>query len=82
MKIGEKELALSKEERAEAIRHLQAYLEEKFEAKIGNLSGELFLDFIAEKIGIYYYNLGVVDSIALMNEKTEDLYLLMKMAKR
>lgn len=72
---------LSKEERADAIEKLTEYLDQNLDIELGNLQGELLLDFLSEKIGIYYYNQGVSDSIKMMNEKVEDLYLLIRIAE-
>lgn len=41
---------------------------------IGELSAELFLDFITEKIGPVFYNQGIRDAQAFLSEKLEDLY--------
>jgi uncharacterized protein (DUF2164 family) len=74
-------LTLSKEERSDAIEKLTEYLDKNLDIELGNLQGELLLDFLSEKIGIYYYNQGVSDSIKMMNEKVEDLYLLIRIAE-
>ena len=46
---------------------------------IGSLPTEIFLEYISEKVGPYYYNQGVTDAMQMMTEKTEELYLLMKL---
>lgn len=45
---------------------------------IGDLQAGLLVDFIAQNIGVYYYNKAIADSMSFIAEKTEDLYLLMK----
>lgn len=77
----EKDLSLSKEERVDAIENLTEYLETNFDIELGNLQGELLLDYLSEKIGIYYYNQGVSDSIKMMTQKVEELYLLIRIAE-
>lgn len=77
----EKALILSKEERADALESLKEYMEEYLDVELGNLQGELLLDYLSEKIGIYYYNQGIYNSIKMMGEKVEDLYLLIQIAK-
>ena len=77
-KIDKQRLQLTTEQRTEASELLREYMEAHFDVEIGNLGSDLFLDFLEEKIGGHFYNLGVSDSMQLMQEKTEDLYLLMK----
>ena len=78
MSKQEQSLKLTKEQRKEVSTLLRDYLEANFDVEIGNLGSDLFLDFLEEKIGAHFYNLGVNDSMQLMTEKVEDLYLLMK----
>lgn len=78
MSKSKQDLKLSKEQREEASSLLREYLESNFDVEVGNLGSDLFLDFLEERIGGHFYNLGIQDSIHLMNEKTEDLFLLMK----
>lgn len=80
-KNTEKTFTLSKEERADVVENLTEYLDKNLDIELGNLQGELLLDYLSEKIGIYYYNQGVSDSIKMMNEKVEDLYLLIRIAE-
>ena len=78
MKKKEDELPLTKTQKANAVSKLRAYVNENFETEIGNLQAEIFLEYIAKNIGIYFYNKAVADSLAFISEKTEDMYLLMK----
>ena len=71
-------IELPKEEKLKAAAKIREYIKENFEAEIGNLQAGIFLDFITQHVGIYYYNKGIADSLALMTEKMDDLYLLMK----
>ena len=57
---------------------IREYVSENFETDVGNLQAELFLEFISENVGTYYYNKAVMDSMAFIIEKADDLYLLMK----
>lgn len=69
---------LTKEQKEKAVAKIKAYVLENYDAEIGNLQAEIFLDFIGEHIGAYYYNMGIADSMAFMTDKIEDFYLLMK----
>lgn len=78
MRGRENRVELTREQRLEIVEIIKPYIEEKFEVEVGGLQVEFFVDFLAEKVGRYFYNVGVQDSYAHMEEKVEDLYLLMK----
>ncbi len=69
---------LSKDNKESSILLLQKYSEESFEEPLTGLQASILLDFIEKNIGKFFYNKGVEDSIDLMKEKADDLYLLMK----
>ena len=69
---------LTKGQKEKAIVHIKAYVLENYDVEIGNLQAEIFLDFITEHTGAYYYNMGVADSMTFMSDKIEDFYLLVK----
>ena len=71
-------IALTKEQKENAAENIKEYLCENFELDIGNLQADMFLDFITEKIGGCYYNKAVIEAIAAMTDKVDDLYLLLK----
>jgi len=78
MKKNENVINLTKEQKMNAVAKLKHYLSENFDMDAGNLETEFFLEYITKNIGVFYYNNAVADSLAFINEKTEDLYLLMK----
>jgi len=69
---------LTKEEKTRSVEKLKPFLSEQFDTDAGNLRTEMVIDFIARHIGPCFYNRGVMDSMAAMNERVEDLYLLLK----
>jgi uncharacterized protein (DUF2164 family) len=71
-------IPLTKEQKQNAVANIKEYIEKNFEIDIGTMRSEFFLDFINEKIGVYFYNKAVADAQAFMIEKADDLYLLMK----
>jgi uncharacterized protein (DUF2164 family) len=71
-------IPLTKEQKENAVAKIKEYVLENFDVEVGNLQSEIFLDFITEHIGVYYYNKGIADSMAFMTDKIEDFYLLMK----
>jgi uncharacterized protein (DUF2164 family) len=54
-------IAISKEDRQQAVESLQRYFEENFEEPLGYLPAESLLDFIATEIGPLMYNQAVRD---------------------
>ena len=71
-------IPLTKEQKKLAAGKLKEYIEKNFEIAIGNLQAETFLDYITKHIGAYYYNAAVMDSLAFLAEKTDDMYLLLR----
>lgn len=78
MKKTDDTIPLTKEQKTKAALKIKEYIAENFELDIGNLQAGFFLDFITKNIGIYYYNQAVSDSMSLITEKIDDMYLLMK----
>ncbi|PKM52298.1 MAG: DUF2164 domain-containing protein [Firmicutes bacterium HGW-Firmicutes-7] len=71
-------IELAKEQKKKAVEEIREYFAREREDLIGELAGELILDFITDKLGPYYYNQAVSDVQKYMNEKVEDLYGIMK----
>ena len=78
MRKYDEAIQLTKEQKAEAVSKIKLYLEKNFQVELGNLHVEIFLEYLTENIGLYYYNKAIGEALAFMNEKTEELYLLMK----
>jgi uncharacterized protein (DUF2164 family) len=73
-----KKIELTKEEKRQIINAIKTYFEKERDEELGDLSAEIIMDFIAEKIGPYFYNQGVRDAQSYLSEKIEDLYGLEK----
>lgn len=65
---------LEKDEKQILIDEIKRYYLKERNEEIGDLAADLILDFITQKIAPVFYNRGVRDSIAVMNEKVEELY--------
>lgn len=66
-------------EQAEEIRTvLKNYFSDELEMEVGDLQVDMFIEFLNQHIGKQYYNLGVLESIQAIKEKTDDLVLLIK----
>lgn len=68
----------SKEQSEEMVEVLKACLAQELELEASNLQAMLFLEVLNQKIGKYYYNVGIADAVKVMKEKSEDLVLLTK----
>ncbi len=69
---------IKKEVAEDVANDLFAYLNNELDIEITSLQSILLTDFITNEIGRHYYNQGVSDSIEVMKDKTDDLYLIMK----
>ena len=73
-----KKFKLAKEVKEEIVADIQRYFSDELDESIGNLSAELLLQFMIEKVGPAIYNQGIRDAHALVSKKLEDLYGLEK----
>jgi uncharacterized protein (DUF2164 family) len=78
MKRKEEFIPLTPNQKATAAAKIRDYIAENFDTDIGNLQSEIFLEFITESFGAFYYNKAIADSLAFITDKTEDMYILMK----
>lgn len=69
-----KRLTLSKEQREQAVSDLKEFFLNQRDEEIGDLQATLFLDFFTEKLAPIFYNLGLNDAKAMLEEKLEDLH--------
>ena len=69
---------LTKEKQEDMIASIKAYFLKERDEEIGDLASGFILDFIIEKLAPEFYNQGVWDSYAYMNEKVEDLLEIQK----
>lgn len=60
-------------EKKAIVEHIQTYFSAELDHEIGNLGAEMFLDFISEKIGVYYYNRGLTDAQVVVTKKMDDI---------
>jgi len=67
-------ITLTKEQNKNAVEEIRSYFENERDESIGDLQGQLVLDFIIDKIGPIIYNQGIEDMQRYMNEKVEDMY--------
>ncbi len=76
--MREKErIALEREKKEEMVKAIVHYFKQERDEEMGQLAAGMVLDFIIEKLAPEFYNQGVLDSCAYMNEKVEDLQSLL-----
>jgi len=66
-------IKFSKEEKEIIIRKVQMYFNDELDQKIGQFDAEFLLDFFSEEVGSYYYNRGLIDAQAVLDNKLEDI---------
>jgi uncharacterized protein (DUF2164 family) len=66
-------IAFSREEKAQIVDRIKGYFERELDMEIGGFDAEFLLDFFSEKIGPYYYNRGLQDAKAVIEEKLENI---------
>lgn len=66
-------LKLDPVERETVIGDIINYFLTERNEEIGNLAAGFILEFFSEKLGPFYYNLGVRDAHAFLSDKLEDL---------
>ena len=75
-------IEFTREQKTLLVSQIQKYFVKELDQEIGDFDAEFLLDFFSEKIGGYYYNQGLNDARALLDEKldtiTESFYELEK----
>ncbi len=74
---GKERIVLDRDRREEMVKAIVHYFRKERDEEIGQLAAGLFLDFVVEKLAPEFYNQGVLDSCAYMNEKVEDMQSLL-----
>lgn len=73
-----REFKLSQHEREEMVLEIKTYFFNEREEELGDLAAGLILDFIIEKLGTKFYNIGINDSYRYMSERIDDLLGIQK----
>ncbi len=76
--MREKErIKLEKDKRDDMVKAIIAYFKKERDEEIGQLAAGMVLDFVIDKLAPQFYNQGVLDSCAYMNERIEDMQSLL-----
>jgi len=52
---------------------LQQYFARELNSDLGGFDAQFLLDFIAQEIGIYFYNQGLLDAQMVLSKKIDDI---------
>lgn len=66
-------IEFSADEKDALVRKIQLYFSEELDQEIGQFPAQFLLDFFAEEVGPYFYNRGIYDAAALINERMESV---------
>lgn len=72
------EFNLTNEQLEEMKKIITEFFSKELEQEIGNLQTDFVIDLINQKIGKYYYNAGVMDTLRLIKERADDAIILIK----
>ena len=65
--------ALEKDDRTALARTLRAHLKDELDVEVGGLEAEFLLDFLAERLGPRFYNLGLRDAATALAKRMDVL---------
>ncbi len=66
-------IEFSKEEKALIVRRIQLYFREELDQEIGQFDAEFLLDFFAGEVGTYFYNRGLYDAQAVLEQRLDSI---------
>lgn len=65
------DIRFSKDEKAALVKKLKLYFHEELDQDLKQFDAEFLLDFIADEIGVYFYNRGLFDAQAVLEKRLE-----------
>ena len=78
-------IEFSKDQKITLVDQIQKYFDKELDQEIGEFDAEFLLDFFSDKVGGYYYNQGLNDARAILDDKletiTESFYELEKVTE-
>ena len=67
------EIKFSKEEKEQSVKKIQLYFHEELGSDIGQFDAQFLLDFFSQEIGGYFYNRGLYDAQAILEQRFDEL---------
>ncbi|MFA0814849.1 MAG: DUF2164 domain-containing protein [Anaerofustis sp.] len=72
------EIILTDQKRQAIIHEIKHFFENERDEEIGTLAADILLDFIIRNIAPEFYNQGVYDAYAYLNDRVEDVLSIQK----
>ena len=66
-------IEFSKDEKSIIVNKVKLYFREELEQDIGQFDAEFLVDFFAEEIGAFFYNRGLYDAQAILEQRLESI---------
>lgn len=66
-------IEFSTAEKQHIVSKIERYFLDELDQEIGQFDAEFLLDFFSEQVGAYYYNRGLHDAQALLQQRLEDI---------
>ena len=66
-------IRFSNEEKSALVEKLQKYFDRELDYELGQFDGEFLLDFISKEMGASYYNRGLYDAQAILQDKIDSI---------
>ena len=66
-------IEFSKEEKEIIVGKIKLYFSEELNQSIGSFDAEFLLDFFTEEVGPYFYNRGLYDARAVLEERLQNI---------
>lgn len=67
------EIKFTAEEKQAMIPRIKLYLRKELDKEVGNFDAEFLLDFFAQEIGPFFYNRGLYDAQALLEQRMDHI---------
>ena len=67
------QIEFSSEEKEVICRKIQLYFQEELDQEIGQFDAGFLLDFFAEEMGAYFYNRGLYDAQAILENQLANI---------
>jgi len=64
-------IEFSKGEKEHIVQKIKRYFDDELDQDLGQFDAEFLLDFFSEEVGSYYYNRGLNDARAILEDKLE-----------
>ena len=66
-------IEFSSEQKTALVNKIQGYCEQQLDIEVGQFDAEFLLDFFSEEVGAYYYNQGLQDAQAVVQNRIDSI---------